>query len=219
MNVVKNILFAIASLVLIFPKSALAQTDSIKQSPPIPVKPNTETTTKIEADPPEDALFEQVFKRSRTTQGLQRLIVPWSIDNQSKGQILVLFVPSSTSGIKIQSSPLLTSLAEIVRPEILEKLQTSIDTERNISIDALRQNGLEAIFDERRLELFIQIPAARRKINVYNPQSQDLSLANAILPSQFSGYLTIRGSEQFVSSNFTSLEPFRRPLKGLARNK
>ncbi|GBO53301.1 hypothetical protein APA_1208 [Pseudanabaena sp. lw0831] len=212
MNVAKNILFAIASLVLISPTSALAQTDSVKQSPPTPVKPNTEATPKIESDPPEDALFEQVFKRSRITQGVQRLIVPWSIDNQSKGQIFVLFLPSSASGIKIQSAPLLTNLAEIVRPEILEKLQASVDTERTISIDTLRQNGLEAIFDERRLELFIQIPAARRKINVYNPQSQDLSLANVILPSQFSGYLTIRGGEQFVSSNFTSSEPFRRPL-------
>ncbi len=157
-------------------------------------------------------MFEQVFKRSRTTQGVQRLIVPWSIDNQSKGQIFVLFIPSSTSGLKIQSAPLLLSLAEIIRPEILEKIQAAVDSEKNISIEALRQNGLEAIFDERRLELFIQIPAAQRKINIYTSQSQDFELANAILPSQFSGYLTISGSEQFVSSNIASSEPFRRPL-------
>ncbi|OYQ65938.1 hypothetical protein B9G53_05920 [Pseudanabaena sp. SR411] len=214
MNTTKNILFAIVSLALLFPTSALAQSNPVNPTPSAPDKPNSEpqTAPKIEPDPSEDELFEQVFKRARTTQGVQRLIVPWSIDNQSKGQIFVLFIPSSTSGLKIQSAPLLSSLAEIIRPEILEKLQAAVDTERNISIEALRQNGLEAIFDERRLELFIQIPAAQRKINIYNSQSQDPELANAILPSQFSGYFTIRGSEQFVSSNIASSEPFRRPL-------
>ena len=214
MNAAKSILFALTSLALVFPTSALAQANPVKQTPLVPSTPNPETQTlpKIEPDPPEDELFEQVFKRSRTTQGLQRIIVPWSIDNQSKGQILVLFMPSSASGVKIQSIPLLVSLAEIIRPEILEKIQASVDAEKNISIDALRQNGLEVIFDERRLELFIQVPVAQRKINVYNPRTQDPDLANAILPSQFSGYLTIRGSEQFVSSNISNAEPFRRPL-------
>lgn len=214
MNAAKSILFALTSLALVFPTSALAQANPVKQTPLVPSTPNPETQTlpKIEPDPPEDELFEQVFKRSRTTQGLQRIIVLWSIDNQSKGQILVLFMPSSASGVKIQSIPLLVSLAEIIRPEILEKIQASVDAEKNISIDALRQNGLEVIFDERRLELFIQVPVAQRKINVYNPRTQDPDLANAILPSQFSGYLTIRGSEQFVSSNISNAEPFRRPL-------
>jgi outer membrane usher protein len=209
----KNILSAIASLLLVLPANAQAPPNQA----PSPTKPAPTTTPKIAPDPPkdqpEDPSFEQIFKRSRTTQGVQRIIVPWSIDTQTQGQILVVFSTDNISSLRVQSTTLLANLAEVIRPEILEKLKAAIDAEKNLSLNALRENGLKAIFDERRLELFIQVPAAQRKINVYNSQSQNPDAANAILPSQFSGYLTIRGSEQFVISNqLNGSDTGRQPL-------
>ena len=147
----QNILSAIASLLFILPANAQAPPNQA----PSPTKPTPNTTPKITPDPPkdqpEDPSFEQIFKRSRTTQGVQRIIVPWSIDTQTQGQILVVFSTDNISSLRVQSTTLLSNLAEVVRPEILEKLKAAIDAEKNLSLDVLRENGLKAIFDERRL--------------------------------------------------------------------
>ncbi len=178
MRLVSQILFAVISLNLLVPLAAIAQ--------------------KIAPDPPEDELFQQVFKKPRAAQGNQRLTVPWSIDGQIKGQIPVLLESGDRTKIRINSTVLFANLKQVVRSEILEKLQVGIDSEKNIAIELLRQNGLKAVYDDRKLELFIEVPPTQRKVNVLNSQSGDPEAANAILPSQISGYLTIRGGDKFI---------------------
>ena len=193
MRFVSHSLIAVVNLILLVPIAAIAQ--------------------KIEPDPPEDELFQQVFKKPRAAQGNQRLTVPWSIDGQIKGQIPVLLESGNRAKIRINSTVLLTNLKEVVRHEVIEKLQAGIDSEKNIAIDLLRENGLKAIFDERKLELFIEVPPTQRKVNVLKLQSPNPEAANAILPSQFSGYLTVRGGQKFVFANEgSSSNTGRQPL-------
>ncbi|MFN9762135.1 MAG: fimbria/pilus outer membrane usher protein [Pseudanabaena sp.] len=193
MSFASQTFLAVISLILLIPRAALAQ--------------------KIAPDPPEDALFEQVFKRPQSPQGNQRLTVSWSIDGQFKGRIPILLEANNRSKIRINSTILLDNLKEVARPEVLDKLQAGLDKEKNIAIDLLRENGLKAIFDDRKLQLFIEVPPAQRKVNVLSSQSGDPDAANAILPSRFSGYLTVRGGEKFVFANTgNSSNSGRQPL-------
>jgi outer membrane usher protein len=175
--------------------------------------PRAALAQKIAPDPPEDGLFQQVFKRPQSPQGNQRLTVSWSIDGQFKGRIPILLEANNRSKIRINSTILLDNLKEVARPEVLDKLQAGLDREKNIAIDLLRENGLKAVFDERKLQLFIEVPPAQRKVNVLSSQSGDPDAANAILPSRFSGYLTVRGGEKFVFANTgNSSNTARQPL-------
>ncbi|MCL1491474.1 MAG: hypothetical protein M1G31_12075 [Pseudanabaena sp. Salubria-1] len=109
MSFASQIFLAVISLILLFPRAALAQ--------------------KIAPDPPEDGLFQQVFKRPQSPQGNQRLTVSWSIDGQFKGRIPILLEANNRSKIRINSTILLDNLKEVARPEVLDKLQAGLDRE------------------------------------------------------------------------------------------
>lgn len=187
----------------------VAQSPAPTPSPAAP--PLTETLT-------DDELFERTFGRPRSPQGPQQIPVAFFVNGQEQGQLIVLLTPGSTPAVRIQAAPFLTKAAGLVRPEILPKLQTAVDAEGNLSLEALRENGLEAVFDERRLELQIQVPPAQRARNVIGGQpGLPPEAKNALAPSAISGFVNLRGGQDILWSGTTAAtgrQPFRLSLEG-----
>ncbi|XGW00300.1 MAG: fimbria/pilus outer membrane usher protein [Leptolyngbya sp. BL-A-14] len=184
---------------------ALGVTKPTAQSQPETVPPGT---------PTEDELFEQVFKRPRVLKGTQRLPIPFSINGEEQGQLFVLLTPGGTPAVRLQAAPFLQKIATLVRPDIQSKLQAAVDSEGNLSLEVLRESGLGAIFDDRRLELQIQVPPAQRATNLVGGQLGNLppEAKEALPPSPVSGYLNLRGGQDFVWSG-RSTQLGRQPLQ------
>lgn len=182
--------------------------------PPTAKQPSSEQP-QAPATENADDLFDKVFGQPRTRGGVQRVVVPFLINEQESGQILVLFSPGSIAAVRLQAAPFLKQIAEILRPDIQEKLQAAVDSEGNLTLEVLRQNGLEAIFDERQLELQIQVPPAQRKTSVYNLREQGLppEAKDALRPSAVSGYINLRGGQDYVWSGQQATTTGRQPLR------
>lgn len=177
---------------------------------PISAQTQPEKTTNREN---KEELFKKVFGRAQTT-GIQSVVVPFFIDGQQNGQTTILLSTGGIATIRLQAAPVLEEIAKFIRPDIQKQLTTGIDREGNLSLDVLQQNGLIAAFNERTLELQIQIPPTQRKTNIYQSRQQGIppEAENALPPSTVSGYINLRGGEEFIWSGnqATSLE--RQPL-------
>jgi len=205
------------------PTSAQPQSE---QSIPAEVQPDQQSPAEKQPQPPspvesttpaqnQDELFETIFGQPRTRDGVQRVVVPFLINGQESGQVLVLFSPGSITTVRFQAVSFLAQTAEILRPDIQEKLQAAVDSEGNLTLEVLRQNGLEAIFDERQLELQIQVPPAQRKTSVYNLREQGMppEAKDALRPSPVSGYVNLRGGQNYVWSGKKATTTGRQPLR------
>lgn len=190
---------------------------STPASPQSIATPQPETTPQ--QTPSEDELFEQVFKRPRVPKGTQRLPIPFLINGEEQGQLLVFLTPGGTPAVRLQAAPLLQKTATLVRPDIQAKLQSAVDPEGNLALDILSQNGMGAIFDDRRLELQIQVLPTLRATNLVGGQLSNLppEAKDALPPSSVSGYLNVRGGQNFVwsgRSNQFGRQPLQLDLEG-----
>ena len=132
----------------------------------------------------------------------RRVVVSFLINGEEQGQILIVLSPGGTPEVRFQAGAFLEKTAEIVRPDIQEKLRAAVDKEGNLTLEVLRQNGLEATFDQRELKLQVQVPPAQRKTNVSTVQEGNLppGAKDALHPSRISGYVNLRGGENYVWS-------------------
>ncbi|AFZ12410.1 fimbrial biogenesis outer membrane usher protein [Crinalium epipsammum PCC 9333] len=225
-----------SSLILLFPISTLGQTlsdqsilrnaqaqpstptESQPQQPsPVENQPASPTPSKPSTPVPEkqdDDLFQRIFGRPRTSGSVQRVVVSFLINGEEQGQILIVLSPGGTPEVRFQAGAFLEKTAEIVRPDIQEKLRAAIDKEGNLTLEVLRQNGLEATFDQRELKLQVQVPPAQRKTNVLNVQEGNLppGAKDALHPSRISGYVNLRGGESYVWSGKEGTSLGRQPL-------
>ncbi|MHC5598259.1 MAG: hypothetical protein ACYTXC_20360 [Nostoc sp.] len=134
------------------PNPANNQTELPPPSTSQPQQPSPEQP-KTPANNNTDKLFETIFGQPRTHDSTPRVVVPFFINDQESGQVLVLLSPGNIATVRFQATPLLTQTAKILRSDIQQKLQAAVDSEGNLTLDVLRQNGLEATFDDRQLEL------------------------------------------------------------------
>ena len=162
-----------------------------------------------------DKLFETIFGQPRTHDSIPRVVVPFFINDQESGQVLVLLSPGNVATVRFQAAPLFTQTAKILRSDIQQKLQAAVDSEGNLTLDVLRQNGLEATFDDRQLELRIQVPPVQRKTSIYNLREQGLppEAENALRPSAMSGYINLRGGQDYLWSKTQGTATGRQPLQ------
>ncbi len=188
-----------------------AQPVPVAQAPPAAPPPTQKSPA---ASPTEDELFEQVFNRPRVPKGIQRLPISFFINGEEQGQLLVLLTPGGTPAVRLQADPFLKKTATLIRPDLQAKLQSAIDSDGNLSLEVLRENALEAIFDERRLELQIQVSPAQRATNLVGGQLGKLppEAQNALPPSPVSGYLNLRGGQEVIWSG-TGTQLGRQPLR------
>ena len=164
------------------------------------------------AEPGQDknALFEHVFGRPRNAAS-QQIVVPFWIEDERQGQLFVLTATDQSPIVRLQAAPLLEKLKDRVRIDVAQQLSAAVDGDGYIPLNALKQVGLEASFDERRLEIRIQIPPTVRKTAVNTLGGQPPEVANALRPSGVSGYLNVWGAEDVVWSSADG-DQGRRPL-------
>nr|WP_238360974.1 fimbria/pilus outer membrane usher protein [Iningainema tapete] len=180
-------------------------------STPISAQTQPEQTTTIEN---KEELFKKVFSRPKTT-GLQSVIVPFFIDGQHNGQTTIVLSPGGIPAVRLQAAPVLEEIAKYVRSDLQKQLITVVDTEGNLSLEVLQKNGLIAAFNERTLELQIQIPPTQRKTNIYQSRQQGIppEAENALPPSTVSGYVNLRGGQEFIWSDNQVTTSGRQPLR------
>jgi outer membrane usher protein len=213
--------FGIKQTQFILPISSNKITETAQSVPGTPPSaPSTEKPPAAASDEKpltDDELFQRTFGRPRP-KGTQQIPVPFYINGQEQGQLIILLAPGGLPAVRFQATPFLKKVTEFVRSDVVDKLTASIDPEGNLSLEALRQAGLEAVFDERRLELQVQVPAAQRRNNVIGGQlGLPPEAKNALLPSPVSGYINLRGGQDFIWSSETTQtgrQPFRLSLDG-----
>lgn len=163
--------------------------------------------------PSDDETFQRVFGRPRANTGKQSLTVPLIIDDREQATIRINFVPSQPQQTRLQTQPTLTALKPILRPEVLNIIQTAIGNAEEFSIDILQKNGIEANFDERRLAVFLQISPAVRAVNVLGDRANLPPEAKEAVPvSSFSGYVNILASDRFTWASDQTQGIQRQPL-------
>ncbi|NJM44766.1 MAG: fimbrial biogenesis outer membrane usher protein [Alkalinema sp. RU_4_3] len=158
------------------------------------------------------SLFEQVFGARQNT---ARIPIPWWINNRSQGNILVNLPSDNNTAIEIIAKDFLAGSESFLRSDIQAKLLQSVDENGFLSDEVLRQQGLEVIFDSRRVELRIQLPPAQLKPVVLSLEKQAMAkqLAGAIGPAKISGYLNMRGSQSIDWIGSSTTTPGRQPLQ------
>jgi outer membrane usher protein len=178
-------------------------------------KPQPETTQPVlpmAASTQTASLFEQVFGVRRNA---ARMPIPWWINDRFQGNILVNLPSDNSAAIQIIAKDFLAGSESFLRSDIQEKLVQAVDENGFISGEALRQQGLEVIYDSRRVELRIQLTPAQRKPIVSSLEQQAIAkqLAGTIAPAKVSGYLNVRGSQSidWIGSHTTT--PGRQPLQ------
>ena len=197
-NYLQLLLFLGFSSILFNPLPTLGQ-DSPSPSPTL--APETQNP---------DPTFEDIFGKPRNQ--AQKVIVPFFIDGQKRGEVLLTL--GNISEVQIQAAPLLTETEKVIRPDTQTKLTNAVDIEGNLSLEILRQNGLEATFDRSKLELQIQVPPTQKRTNVASLTERRLppGAENAIRPSTFSGYVNFRADQDYIWWGSEQTKIGRQPL-------
>lgn len=176
-----------------------------------PEPTHTETIdTETTAPEAPDDLFEQVF--GRPAYPAQQVMVPLFVEQQDVGEVQLLLAPGQP--VRVQAEAFLRATANVVRSTIQDQMTAAVDADGNLSLDTLRQLGMDVLFDQRRLELFVQVPPALRLPNVRSLQGQRLppGAANALPPSRISGYINLRGGQDVIWSG-ENVNLGRQPLR------
>lgn len=158
------------------------------------------------------SLFEQVFGEVKQS---NRVILPLWINDRLQQNVLVNILPNKSNSIEILAKDLLALSDALLRPDIQKILSSNINQNGFLSAEALRQHGIEVIFDNRRAELRIQIPPVQRKSKISSLAKQAIQkeLNEAIKPSQISGYLNLRGSQSIDWLGSKTKVAGRQPLQ------
>ncbi|MEA5448719.1 fimbria/pilus outer membrane usher protein [Leptolyngbya sp. CCNP1308] len=172
-----------------------------------PASESTEESAETEAE-----LFERIFGRPPPQD--QAIAVPFFINDQPQGQAIVVIAEGSAS--QVQAAPVLDKTATILQPDLQSQLAAIADSEGYLPLDQLQQLGIEVVFDQTQLELYLQIPAALRRTNVVGVTGLPPEAADALPVSNVSGYLNILAGEDIVwsGSGSTGRQPLRIALDG-----
>lgn len=202
------LLFSSGISMLLNSSPTLGQDLSLPAPNSTPQTENPDITNPDTINP--DTTFEDIFGKPRQTN--LKVIVPFFIDGQQRGQLLVSL--ENLPVINIQATPLLTQTAKLIRPDTQATLVSAVDTAGNISLDILRQNGLAVTFDRTKLEIQIQIPPAQRLTSIarLNEKNLPAGVENALSSSPISGYINFRFDQDYVWWEAEDSQTGRKPL-------
>ena len=161
----------------------------------------TEESAETEAE-----LFERIFGRPPPQD--QAIAVPFFINDQPQGQAIVVMAGGSAN--QVQAAPVLDKTASILQPDLQSQLAAIANSDGYLPLDQLQQLGIEVVFDQTQLELYLQIPAELRRTNVVGIFGLPPEAADALPVSTVSGYLNILAGEDIVWSGSGSTG--RQPL-------
>ncbi len=172
----------------------------------------TPTTAPTQTED-EEAIFQRIFGRPRTSADPQTLIVPLIIDDREQATVRAIFIPDQPEQTRLQSQPVLQALTPILSPEVLQNIQTAIANAEDFPIEILQKNGIEAKFDEQRLAVFLQVSAEIRATNVSGDRANLPPEAKEAVPvSPFSGYVNVFASDRFTWASNQTQGIQRQPL-------
>ncbi len=203
------------------PAAEISDSDPVNHSPETEA-PGAEpgaTSTKTPASEPteesaetEAELFERIFGRPPPQN--QTIAVPFFINDQPQGQVIVVIAEGSAS--QVQAAPVLDKTASILQPDVQSQLSAIADSEGYLPLDQLQQLGIAVVFDQTQLELYLQIPAELRRTNVLGVSGLPPEAADALPVSTVSGYLNILAGEDIAwsGSGSTGRQPLRIALDG-----
>ncbi|WP_121968912.1 fimbria/pilus outer membrane usher protein [Leptolyngbya sp. BC1307] len=189
---------------------AIADPPSLAEATIQTTAPSSEPTE--ESAETEAELFERVFGRPPPQD--QAIAVPFFINDQPQGQAIVVIAEGSAS--QVQAAPVLDKTASILQPDLQSQLMAIADSEGYLPLAQLQQLGIEVVFDQTQLELYLQIPAALRRTNVVGVSGLPPEAADALPVSTASGYLNILAGEDIAwsGSGSTGRQPLRIALDG-----
>src|ERR1051325_9830488 len=147
------------------------------------------------------------------------ITVPLYVEKRSPVDIQIT-IATNREDLKLQAPPLLQELEPLLRPELLQQLRSAADAQGNLRLQALKELGLDAVFDEGKLELRVAVPAEFRRASDIRFSASALppGAESALNPSAFSAYLNLRTGfdyvEQSASGRNEGLQPFRGDLDG-----
>jgi outer membrane usher protein len=161
----------------------------------------------------EEELFERVFGTPPPQS--QAVAVPFFINDQPQGQVIVVAAGGRAS--RVQAPPLLASTAPILQPVWQNQLIAAVDGDGYLALDQLQQIGIDVIFDQSKLELYLQIPPELRAANVVDSTGLPPEAVNALPISPVSGYVNLRGGQDILwsGSGQTGRQPLRLSLDGV----
>lgn len=136
----------------------------------------------------------------------------------STGRAVVLTVPAKDGGSYLGDVPVqidvddrltfpagrvVQLLAELLAPDVLESLRTSLGGRAQVSPEDLAPLGIGVEYDPRTLELRFNIPTERRASRAVSVSALDRSrLGEMIKPANFSAYINLRSSMDLVEDGF-----------------
>ena len=162
--------------------------------------------------------FEQIFGKPRA--GLpQQIGVPLFVEKQPAEEIQITLA-AQADDLSLEAAPLLKAVQPWLKPELLAQFKDAVDPRGNLSLKTLKAAGLDVVFDERKLELRVLVPAELRGIS--NTQlfgrNPPPGAENALPPSAFSAFVNLRGGLDYVersaSGSDEGLQPFRGGFDG-----
>ncbi|MGK7874076.1 MAG: fimbria/pilus outer membrane usher protein [Xenococcaceae cyanobacterium] len=149
--------------------------------------------------------LKEIFNNSSSSE-IDRVFVTFLINGKEKGQVLIFISPDDQ--ISFQATPVLQQTVDILLEEVQQQLEAAVNPEGNLTLQSLREIGIEAEFDQRRLELQIEILPEKRQTAFIPLVGEGIppEAEKALPPSDFSGWLNIRIAEDIrLSGRNTSI--------------
>ena len=163
---------------------------------------------------PEPALAQAT---ARPIPGAIPLRGPLSVDGIPRDEIEVL-INLATDEVRVESAVLLAEIGTAITADRRKTLESRRDAQGNLSLQDLRDVGLEAEFDQGSLELALRIPSELRatvelRLRADTPPT---ALGAALPPAKFSGFLNYRTAFEATEQddNQHRLDPIALNLDG-----
>ena len=159
------------------------------------------------------SIYAQTQPNNANSKQIQQIFVPFILNGREKGQIIISLL--SHDRVSFPASPILQGTESLLRPEWQEKLVAAVNQAGNLTPEAFQQIGIEATFDQRTLELKIQIPPEKLQTSVIPLSGESIppEAEKALPPSGFSGWVNVRFLEDIYWSGKNNAELGLQPIQ------
>jgi outer membrane usher protein len=147
------------------------------------------------------------------------ITVPLIVEKQYRDDIQV-GIATQPEDLQIQAAPLLRELRSLAQSELLRQVEASTDAQGNLRLQRLHELGLDAAFDEAKLELHVAVPAHLRRASdtQFSGRAPPRGAESALSPSAVSAFVNLRTGFDYVQQSASGanegLQPFRSDLEG-----
>jgi outer membrane usher protein len=130
------------------------------------------------------------------------VVVPLVLDGQSREDAWI-FPRDTASAFAVEAAPLLRLLQTHLKENLYLELQKKVSPQGTLSLRDLQGAGLSVEFDDKALELRLQLPMKYRRGNDVDLNYDNQDRQTYLRPSEQSGYINLRANQgyQYGSGN------------------